>query len=91
MPTGDYAAQLVAEAKRAEGLHGGLVDAHHAFGVLKEEVDELWDAIKADNLSHARLEAVQVGAMALRFLRESELWERRAPRYSKGGSSATSG
>ncbi len=73
----DYAAQLVAEANRAERLHGGWADAHHAYGVLCEEVDELWDAIKADDLSHARLEAVQVGAMALRFLRESERWENR--------------
>jgi hypothetical protein len=72
-----YAAQLLAEASRAERKHGRWADAHHGYGVLLEEVDELWDAIKADDLAHARLEAVQVGAMALRFLKESEHWEKR--------------
>ena len=42
---------------------------HEGYAVIKEEVDELWDAIKgnfANNL--VRKEAIQVGAMALRFL-----------------------
>lgn len=46
-----------------------------AISVLEEEIDELRDAIRANIVEHARAEAVQVGAMALRLnidLREGE-------------------
>ena len=36
--------------------------------VLGEEVDELWDDVRTDQLEHARIEAAQAGAMALRFI-----------------------
>lgn len=45
--------------------------AHEGFGVLLEEVDELWDHVKTNqkrrNLRAMRDEAIQVAAMALRF------------------------
>ncbi len=43
--------------------------SHEGYAVIKEEVDELWDAIKG-NLRPETLadEAFQVAAMALRFL-----------------------
>lgn len=42
---------------------------HEGFAVLLEEVDELWDSIKAGgNPERRRAEAVQVAAMALRFI-----------------------
>lgn len=45
---------------------------HEGFGVLKEEVDELWDEIKASKCVNAnRLmvnEAVHVAAMAIKFI-----------------------
>ena len=43
--------------------------AHEGYAVVKEEVDELWDAIK-QNQRQEKLasEAKQVAAMALRFL-----------------------
>lgn len=43
---------------------------HEGYAVLQEEVDELWDEVKADNgreLS-ALEEATQVGAMAVRYI-----------------------
>lgn len=44
---------------------------HEGYAVIKEELDELWDAIKRDNpMDMVQLEAVQVAAMALRFLIE---------------------
>lgn len=44
--------------------------AQECFGVLLEEVDELWEVIRKKGHSEAevREEAIQVAAMALRFL-----------------------
>lgn len=47
--------------------------AHEGFAILKEEVDELWEAVRMKQKDPARLpqmrkEAVQVAAMALRFI-----------------------
>lgn len=46
--------------------------AHEGYGILAEEVDELWDEIKAKQgerrLDNLRAEAVQVAAMAVRFI-----------------------
>ena len=47
-----------------------FASAHEGYAIIKEEVDELWDAIKANDQQQARHEAVQVAAMALRFLEE---------------------
>lgn len=45
--------------------------AHEGYGVLLEEVDELWEHIKVNqkrrDLRAMRKEAIQVAAMALRF------------------------
>ncbi len=50
---------------------------HEGYGIIKEEFDELWDEIKArhpaekgNNNMHRALktEAIQLAAMALRFL-----------------------
>lgn len=44
---------------------------HEAYGVLLEEVDELWDDVKADaEDGRDIMEAVQVAAMALRYVAE---------------------
>ena len=48
--------------------------AHEGFAVIKEEIDELWDEVKkkSSNRNPRALEkeAVQCGAMILRFLTE---------------------
>lgn len=41
---------------------------HEGYAVIKEELDELWDAIKANDSKQARTEAIQIAAMAIRFL-----------------------
>ncbi|WP_293002581.1 hypothetical protein [Mycobacterium sp.] len=45
--------------------------------VLGEEVDELWEDVRRNQLGHARAEAAQVGAMAIRFV--ADLYEPPGP------------
>lgn len=46
--------------------------AHEGFAVLMEEVDELWDEVRAKqgarSVADMRAEACQVAAMAMRFM-----------------------
>jgi hypothetical protein len=57
------------EYTRAANKHPSpMRSQHEGYAVLLEEVDELWEAIKKDDPVHATVEAVHVGAMALRFL-----------------------
>lgn len=65
--------QILIELRRAQELHPIPVhNAHEGYAVLLEEVDELWDEIKKKNpdMSAIRKEAVQVAAMAMRFILE---------------------
>lgn len=61
-------AAVRAELIRATEKFGSFKSAHEGYAVLLEEVDELWDEVKANNKSLAREECVQVAAMAVRFL-----------------------
>lgn len=58
------------ELKRATDHHGSFNSCHEGYAVLAEELDELWDEVKANRGATHRgvSEAVQVAAMALRFL-----------------------
>ncbi len=58
------------ELHRATEKFGPFASAHEGYAVILEELDELWDAIKDKdaNIYDLQKEAVQVGAMALRFL-----------------------
>lgn len=57
------------EIDRAYAKHGKPYWGRHEWwGILKEEVDELWDEIKADSDPGELLEElIQVAAMCLRF------------------------
>ena len=63
---------IYTEYRRAIFLFPPFHSAHEGYAVLLEEVDELWDEIKGNKKPGAyermRKEAIQVGAMALRFL-----------------------
>lgn len=61
---------VVRELERAYGKHGRAQWGRHEFyAILLEEVDELWDAIKADKpQKDVRSEAIQIAAMVFRYL-----------------------
>ena len=58
------------ELLRATRLHGPMRGTHEGYAVILEEVDELWDEVKKKHPDKAMLreEAIQVAAMALRFV-----------------------
>ena len=68
-----------AEAIRAARKFKPFNSAHEGFAVLKEEVDELWDEVKGNDSLRASEEAVQVGAMAVRFLTDVPVKTNTAP------------
>ncbi len=55
------------EIIRAYTKYGNFTSAHEGMSVTREEVDEMWDEVKADNIPAAANEAVQVAAMASLF------------------------
>jgi NTP pyrophosphatase (non-canonical NTP hydrolase) len=60
------------EALKATEKYPPFHTAHEGFAVLLEEVNELWDEVKVKqgkrDKAKLRKEAVQVAAMALRFI-----------------------
>lgn len=56
------------ELIRATGLYGSFTSRHQGYGVILEELDELWTAIKERDKVSARAEAIQLTAMGIRFL-----------------------
>lgn len=72
-----YFLQLVEkEIDHAYAKHGTeLWGRHEFYGILKEEVDELWDNIKSDApSSKLREELIQVAAMCLRYFETGDRW-----------------
>jgi hypothetical protein len=75
-PDGKYGEATEAaykEVMRAIAKHPSSVPfacPHQAYAVLLEEVDELWDDIKANRKPESVQEAIQVAAMAIRFVAE---------------------
>lgn len=71
------ASYLVEELERANKIHGAkFASPHEGYAVMKEELDELWDEIKKQHPDNDRLrdEAIQVGAMAIKFIESLENW-----------------
>lgn len=65
--------QIIEEYNRAINKYQPFNSAHEGFAILLEELEELWDAIKLKQSNPHRnkemhTEAIQVGAMTLRFL-----------------------
>lgn len=65
------------ELEAAVKKFGPFNSAHEGYAVIKEELDELWDEVKDKNSTGEALaeEAIQVGAMAARFLIDCILFD----------------
>lgn len=68
------------ELNRASALHGSFNSEFEGFAVFLEEVEELWDEIKKKrqnrSLEKMRAEAIQIAAMAARFLIDICGWDK---------------
>ena len=64
--------QIENEYLRATDLYPNLHSNHEAYAVIKEEFDELWDAIKKNKGTKGnkqiKTELIQIGAMVIRYL-----------------------
>lgn len=85
-PQEDAATEAVVELRKAREKHGPMASAHEGYAVILEELDELWEAVRGfkcgcvyegplcpkhgDYRQRCRKEAIQVAAMALRFVED---------------------
>lgn len=72
------AGMIATELDKAYAKHGAEPWGRHEFyAILKEEVDELWDAIKADHPQEDVIkEAIQVAAMVFRYLETGDRYRK---------------
>lgn len=64
--------EIANELSGAREKHPAFNSAHEGYAVILEELDELWDEAKRRDASKdaMRKEAIQVAAMALRFIED---------------------
>lgn len=74
MKTSELAMDVITELESARETHPNFHSAHEGWAVLREEVDELWDEVRKKDdersMRKMRAEAVQIAAMALRFIED---------------------
>ena len=56
------------ELIKATNGFGSFNSGHEGYAVIREELDEMWDEVKANRPDRAGEEAVQVAAMGARFV-----------------------
>ncbi len=67
-PLADWV-EIIQEAADAHARYGDFTSTHEALGVLTEEMDELLEAVRSNDLGAVALEARQVAAVAARLCR----------------------
>ncbi len=68
-PTPGFTTLVAAEIAKARAKHRGIYSMHEGYAVILEELDELWDEIRAQKVNRDKVlkELVQVAAMCQRF------------------------
>jgi len=63
---------IYSEHSRAVSIHGRMNGPHEAYAVILEEVDELWDEVRAKKLDRDKFtkECIQIAAMCVRAILE---------------------
>lgn len=66
------AKEMLRELQGASEKFSNFHNSHEGYAVMREELDELWDEIKSKSGTRFNCykEAIQVGAMAIRFVRD---------------------
>ena len=69
---GDIIKEVAAEVRKAAAKHRPMASAHEGYAVILEELDELWEHVRADTAygKDARKEAIQIAAMGVRFVKD---------------------
>lgn len=64
--------EVLDELERARTLFGPMRSPHEGYATILEEADELWEKVKANvgRGPEARAEAIQVAAMAIRYVHD---------------------
>jgi hypothetical protein len=66
--------EILTEYELASSKYPQFHSTHEGYAVIKEELDELWDMAKANKglsgNSEMRKEAIQIAAMAMRFIKD---------------------
>ena len=66
----DVGLEMLRRCRLAEERWGTFRSTHEVYGVLAEEFAEMLDAIHADDMTQAQLEAIDIAAVAYRFARD---------------------
>lgn len=56
------------ELDNASHAYGPFNSPHEGYAVILEELDEMWDDIKANRFPDSKKEAIQVAAMCIRYI-----------------------
>lgn len=59
---------VIAELTSATEKYGPFASTHEGYAVIEEELDELFDEIKAHRGKMAKKEAIQIAAMGIRYV-----------------------
>ncbi|HET7566496.1 MAG TPA: hypothetical protein VFJ91_00770 [Gaiellaceae bacterium] len=65
-------AEVEVELRSAQRRHAPMHSPHEGHSVIREEFDELWEHVRADTgrTPAARAEAIQLAAMACRYVHD---------------------
>jgi hypothetical protein len=69
--------EVLDELRPAAWLFRPAHSPHEGYAILREEVDELWDEVKANHIDEGIREAIQVAAMAIRYVYDIRKWQQR--------------